>query len=479
MSAPHRRRELWLADDSPTDLQHAALILSPFYALRSFKDGSTLLEALSSTRKLPDAIVSDWLMAGVSGVEVCRFLQAQPPPLGDVPVLLLTAQNEVGQLVEGLESGASDFLSKPYAEAELRARVGVLIRTRELLERAEAAEADVRRVLSNAPDAMATVDANGVITFANEELIRITGRTAEELVGKPLHTIIPTFPTQHLSAGYGESMLPPPDVIVGGRVLSPSMRMLSTDSASSTTVALRDVTERRHAEARRLDFYSIIAHDLRTPLSAMLLRNDLIMRGKHGVLRPELVSDLKKLGTSMRSLVTMINDFLELARLEGVGFKLDTRPLDLAALLRTTCEDFRPLLETSDLEWQDLTPDGHAWVNADPQRISQVITNLFGNALKFTPPGGRITTRVRTIDSQVEVEVQDTGPGIPDELLPRLFERYSRAIESQQVAGSGLGLMIVRELIEAHKGEVGVESRPGEGSRFWFRLPRAPPQGAP
>ncbi len=475
------RRDIWVVDDSPTDLGRAKRTLEPRYQVRGFGDATSMIETLS-TATVPDVLVVDWVMEGMTGLDVCTYIRGAPRPISDTPVLLLTAQGREDQVVEGLEAGASDYLIKPYGEAVLRARVASLVRQRELVERAERAEANVKRLLSSAPDALLSVNAQGKVTYANEEAGRICGAAPREMVGRSAGDLFPGLFTRTISVGPGEALLPLPDVQVGDRVFSPSYRILPSDTAASTTISLRDVTERRRAEVRRLDFYSIMAHDLRTPLSAMLLRTDMILRGKHGVLRPELSMDIRKIGDSARSLVAMVNDFLDLAKLEGTEYKIEREPIDLGPFVRAICEDFRPLLETNRLTWVDQSGSVMGRVLGDRRRLAQVVTNLVGNGIKFCSPGGELRTRVIETDEVVEVQIEDTGPGIDPEQAPKLFERYVRLDQGGGpggARGTGLGLMIVREIIEAHRGEVGVDTRVGEGSTFWFRLRKAKGGEAP
>jgi signal transduction histidine kinase len=169
----------------------------------------------------------------------------------------------------------------------------------------------------------------------------------------------------------------------------------------------------------------------------------------------------------------MINDFLELARLEGVGYKIDREAFDMGALVREITEDFRPLLEKNGQTLKQECMGSEALVRGDRQRLTQVIANLMGNAIKFTAPGGTITTNVNLTKDHVEISVADTGRGIAQEEIPGLFERYARSSNvTRDTSGTGLGLMIVREIVEAHGGVIGVESEIGKGSRFWFQLPR-------
>lgn len=467
-----RRRTIWVVDDSATDAERVRRLLAEQYDVEVIHDGALALERLSSGT-IPDLLLLDWVMPEISGIEVCQYVRSASGKLPQIPIILLTARHGSQEIIQAFKSGANDYVAKPFVDEELKARVESLLEAKRLLERAEQAEADVQSLLSGAPDPIFAIDAQGNVAFANTEALRALELKEDEVLGQPFGALVQGISLSHIGVAPGESLLPLPDIRLKGKIFSPSVRILPSDSAATTTVALRDVTARRQAEARRLDFYSVIAHDLRTPITSVLLRLQLALRGRHGVLPTGLISDLRSIESNLRSQVGMINDFLELARLEGVGYKIDRQPIELGDIVRATIEDFLPLIEKNNLRWKIEGQLDGAIVLGDRQRISQVLANLVGNAIKFTPPPGTITTSIVANADYVEVSVKDTGRGIAKEEIPHLFERFTRARESAgETAGSGLGLMIVRELIEAHGGRFGVESEPGVGSRFWFRLPR-------
>lgn len=463
---------VWVVDDSPLDLAHARRAIGDVCETRAFTDGSSVIEQLATTRPPPpDVLVLDWVMPGVSGIEVVRFMRAEGQ-LPQVPVLLLTARGEPQQIVEGLSAGANDYLAKPYHDEELRARVAALVRTSRLLDRALKAEESVRVLLANAPDALVVVDAQGAITYANEEAARLLGSDSGALVGQTIGALVPDLSFRNISIGPGTGLLPLPDVTVGGRVLSPSIRVLPTDTAASTTIAFRDVTERRRSEARRIDFYSVMAHDLRSPLNAMLMRIEALLSGRRGPITAEALSDLRKLQASSRGMAKMIKDFLDLARMEGAGYKVGRETVDLATLVTKIVEELRPVAGASGLTLEWSRPQDAARVVGDPDRLTQVMSNLIGNAIKFTPAGGLIRVAVDPLEDTVRTSVTDTGTGIAPELLPALFNRFTQGRSGHRAAGWGLGLMIVREIVEAHGGRLDVRSEVGKGSAFSFRLPR-------
>jgi two-component system phosphate regulon sensor histidine kinase PhoR len=463
---------VWVVDDSPLDAERARKVLEASYAVTVFGDGSAMLEHLAS-HGAPDVVVLDWVMPGVSGIEVCQFLRSGSSARPQLAILLLTMQTQTDDIVEGLAAGANDYLVKPYADPELRARVDALVRWNGLLERAQKAEANVLQLLEHAPDPLISVDRDDRISYVNGEAQRVLGQTAAALAGKLLRDVLPTFPTERLG-DVARTSLPLADIEIGEQIFSPTIRLLPGSGDTSVTIALRDVTSRRKKESRRLDFYSIIAHDLRSPLGAMLMRTNLLLRGQRGVLSTEMIADLRKMDANMRRLVALINDFLDFARIEDAAHKMARARVDLAALMAEVADEFNPLVENTHQRIELDAAPGSVVALGDKGRLQQVLTNLTANAIKFTPAGGLITLRARATGHWCEISVEDNGPGIAPDVLPTLFKRYSRAPIGNGVAeGTGLGLLIVREIVEAHGGTVGVESTPGRGSRFWFRLPTA------
>jgi signal transduction histidine kinase len=464
-----KRRTVWIVDDSRAEAERARTALADTYDTLVLADGAEAVERLGA-QDPPDVMVLDWIMPGMTGVEVCRFVRSAPGPASQIGILLLTSHRASERVVEGLGAGANDYLTKPFADEELRARVGSLIRSREVLEQVEDARESVGQLLAQVPDALVVLDAHGRLTYANAEAEQMLRQPAAALVGRPLSELIPELQLHRLAVEPG-ALTALPDVMIGEDVYAPRIRYNPSDFATSTTISLRNVTARRQTEAKRLDFYSIIAHDLRSPLSAMLLRTDLILRGARGILPAELIVDIRKIEGNVRSMVGLINDFLDLARLEGGGYRLDREAIDAGTLLTATIEDIRPLIEESKLTIDVEIGPGELDLMGDRHRLIQVLTNLLSNAIKFTRPGGRILAAARRRGGEIELRVSDTGRGIPADLIPVLFQRYQRAPGRASVGGTGLGLMIVREIVEAHGGQVDVSSVEGVGSTFTLRLP--------
>ena len=168
----------------------------------------------------------------------------------------------------------------------------------------------------------------------------------------------------------------------------------------------------------------------------------------------------------------MIKDFLDLARMEGAGYKVARDTVDLGTLVGKIVEELRPVASANGLALQWSRPPDATPVVGDPDRLTQVMSNLIGNAIKFTPSGGSIRVAVEFVDDAVRTSVSDTGTGIAPDLIPVLFNRFTQGRSGHRGAGWGLGLMIVREIVEAHGGRLDLRSEVGKGSTFSFRLPR-------
>jgi signal transduction histidine kinase len=223
------------------------------------------------------------------------------------------------------------------------------------------------------------------------------------------------------------------------------------------------------AERLRRDLVSDVAHELRSPLTNIRCQLEALQDG----LVPANAETLASLEDEALLLEHLVDDLQELALAEAGQIELERAPLRIREEVEQAVQALRPRLEEGGLQVEvDAPPDLPA-VNADARRLGQVLRNLLGNAITHTPPGGTIRVRARAAEREVEVTVEDTGPGIPREHLPFLFERFYRAdpSRSRRTGGAGLGLAIVKQLVEAHGGRVWVESQVGRGAAFGFSLP--------
>lgn len=234
-----------------------------------------------------------------------------------------------------------------------------------------------------------------------------------------------------------------------------------------------DITERKKLEKIRQDFISNVSHELKTPLTSIKAMVEVLLEG--GADDSKLRKDfLENINQEVDRLSRLVNDLLLLSRLESDKAFLNPVPTDFVTLVTRTVSRFQPRAMKEGLTLSLDVRGEIPLIKVDVNYIDQVISNLIDNAIKYTPSGGKIDVVVEDLGKEVKVSVKDTGIGIPKEDLSRVFERFYRGDKSRNLSlgGVGLGLSIVRHIVEAHGGKVGVESSLGKGSTFYFILPK-------
>ncbi len=234
--------------------------------------------------------------------------------------------------------------------------------------------------------------------------------------------------------------------------------------------AFNTMAERLEADAgQRRRLLANTSHELRTPLTSLQGELEAMLDGVH----PADAAHLRSALEESRVLARLVDDLRTLALAESGGLRLHPEPVDVAALAREAAAGLEATATAAGVRVAVEGPagDGAAVVSADPLRVRQVIVNLVANALRYAPRDSAVTVRVEGLAGRVAVSVQDAGPGIAPEVLPRAFERFARGADSDAGGGSGLGLAIARELVEAHGGTIVAERPPEGGTRVRFELP--------
>lgn len=230
----------------------------------------------------------------------------------------------------------------------------------------------------------------------------------------------------------------------------------------------RSLAESRANELKRV--LGVVAHDLRNPLNLLITTSDLML--EEDLDRPRRVQLLDVALRAGRQMNRLIGDLLDTVRLQEGKVPLDLEDLAVASIFRQTEETFRPTAEERRISLEVIAPEDGVAVRADAFRVSQIIGNIVGNALKFTPPHGSVVLRAAPDAERVVIQVTDTGPGIPPADMEHLFDNFWQA-QANDHRGVGLGLAIAKGVVEAHGGRIWCQSEVGSGSTFWFTLPKA------
>lgn len=247
-----------------------------------------------------------------------------------------------------------------------------------------------------------------------------------------------------------------------------------TEGIIGTTVIMQDVTRLRRFDELKNDLVATVAHEFRTPLTSLRMAVHLCLEEVAGPVTPKQAELLQASREDCERLQVIVDDLLDLARIQSGRIEMHPEPLSAEELVDTAFDAFRAAAVDHDLDLGKEVAPLMGNVMADQERIRIVISNLLTNAIRHTPPGGKIRIRARQQGGFARFEVADTGKGIPKEYQRSIFERFFR-VPGAKKGGAGLGLSICQEIVRASGGEIGLESEPDQGSTFWFTLPLAPP----
>ncbi|MBE9602342.1 PAS domain S-box protein [Pedobacter sp. MC2016-24] len=246
-----------------------------------------------------------------------------------------------------------------------------------------------------------------------------------------------------------------------------------SDGKNYFTGVLNDITERKQDEQRKNDFIAMVSHELKTPLTSLAGILQLLTRKIGEAANSALPGGIDRAHLQVKKMITLINGFLNVSRLESGKIQLDKETFDLTALLSELLEEAALLGSDHRIS---IAPCPPVSILADKDKIGSVVSNLLSNAIKYSPKGKEIMIRCNTDDKYVYVSVKDSGMGIKAQNIDFLFDRYYRVEtnHTQNIAGFGIGLYLSAEIVKHHGGEIGVESESGVGSTFWFKLPKSP-----
>lgn len=355
---------------------------------------------------------------------------------------------------------------------------------------ARASSLNARRfaILNGAVDGLLVLDENGDIRELNASIERLFGYREAELIGRHNTFLMADPPTMADSMAFLRSVGSAGLSGAGRRIDFTGRRkdgtIFETDVAISQfysggeklyVASVRDVTERKRIERMKTEFVATVSHELRTPLTSIGGSLGLLAAGAVGPLGEKAARLVTIAHNNCQRLIRLINDMLDIEKIESGQMNFDLRRMPLGPLIERTVTANRAFAETHRVELSTEVPPWPISVMGDPDKLEQLLTNLVSNAIKHSPSGGRVEVRVRTKPGHACVEVLDRGSGVPADFRERIFGKFAMAdsSDSRHKGGTGLGLAIAREIAVRHGGQVNFEDREGGGTVFFFDLPLA------
>jgi two-component system phosphate regulon sensor histidine kinase PhoR len=405
-----------------------------------------------------------------------------------VAVVGVVVAGRIGEPLEDLRQQAAavargrlDVAVRPAATRELgelgRAFNAMTGRLRSSLDELARTRGRLEATLANLSDGVAIVDLRGVVLLLNPAARRMLGATGAT-AGRPFVEVGRDHELDALVRSAARQGDDPRTATIrhgrSGRTIDATAQRVASGDESLVILVLRDVTDLRRLENVRREFVANVSHELRTPLASIRLVVETLEAG--AIEDPAVAYGfLQRIGGETDRLALLVDDLLDLARLESGRVRLHVEPIPAADLVAGGADRLRPMVERARLSLVVEAPPNLPVVNADRARIEQVLLNLIHNAIKFTPPGGEIRITARPLPGAVEIAVSDNGIGVAPDELPRLFERFYKADKARRSEGTGLGLAIAKHIVLAHGGTIAAASTLGQGATFSVTLPLGGP----
>lgn len=411
----------------------------------------------------PDLILLDLLMPDMDGFEVAQKVRSLVSDRW-LPVIVTSSLDGEEHFIHALQRGADDYLVRPINPALLDAKLRHYAKVLGLQSRLAVLAQRQRDIHDNILDAVVTLDGAGYLEEANLSALRIFGDGVAPLCGLHCEAVLGVALAQVL--GQGEIVLTRSD----GSSFQAEMALSQWSEADRVryTIIIRDLTERHHMERMKNEFLATVSHELRTPLTSVLGALGLLTSGVAGELPKAALPLAEVAKRNGERLSRLIDDDLDLTKLEGHQMVLQLRPVDLDALLQEAMLANEGYAQRAGVSLRLELAPGCPLVQLDSDRFLQVMANLLSNAIKHSGKGDVVSVSLDWSSTYVRVRVRDRGPGVDPKFRARMFEKFSQADGSDRrvQGGAGLGLYITRMLVERMGGRIEMDSVSGPGAAF-------------
>lgn len=449
---------------------------------------SSGIEGLALLQESPyDLLFLDLKMPGLSGMEVLQRVKELYPGM---LVVVITGYATVESAVEAMKAGAYDFISKPFLPDQLRIVTRRALEKKALEREAEQLRRErekglreiaeekskIKTIIHSMADGVLVTDHNGEIVLYNPAFLKLL--KIEKFFSKAVTDFLQMEGWRELGERIKQVQKGGPislEISQGKITLMAHLAPVLSDEGEflGTVTVLRDISMLKTLDQMKSDFVALVAHELRSPLASIEQQLAVILAGILGEINQRQQEMLGRAKERTHALLNLISDLLDLSKIEA-GFVVQHKePVHIEEILTKVLEILQPQAEAKKISLDLTISPSLPQIVVDRRNMEEVFLNLVSNGIKYTAEGGKVWLRGRVQGSYLLVEVGDNGMGIPAEDLPHIFDKFYRVknVQTRRITGTGLGLPIVKRIVEAHLGTVEVESQLGVGSIFRVFLP--------
>lgn len=491
------RPKILVVEANDQDAESLSIVLSEDYDVIRTARGHDALGLIAKDD--PELVLLGSQIPDMEGDDICKAIKSK---LNNelIPVIMITSIFENEDLSKTIKENADEILIKPVDELELTTRVRSLLRMRHLHDELVKERDEVQRYIDVAGSIIGVVDRNFRVTLVNQKACDVLGYSKEEVLGQNWFDVfVPEYIREDIKKGYMgviNGIIEPPEFSEKPIITKRGERwvlwhdvVLRDDNMNivGTISSGDDITERKLAEnameeanteLKLLDnikdqFLTNLNYELRTPLISIKGFCELLMEEQLGTINDSQKNALDTVLRNTERLRHLIDSLLYVSGERTQKIKYNIIPLYPSRLIEDIIEDREMYMEKKELIIENSVPKNLPAILGDMEHLERMFSHLLDNAIKFTQTGGKITVSACHYDDTIEIKISDTGIGIPEEILPNIFSNFYQADGStrRKYGGTGVGLHICKKIIEAHMGEISVESEVGVGTTFTVLLP--------
>jgi len=475
----YKWHKILIVDDNPMNAELLREILeqinqSSFIAY----SGKQALEAAAKEKF--DLILLDVMMPEMSGFEVIEHLKADSKTR-DIPVIFITALNETEDIIKGLNLGSYEYIVKPFNIDELRARIINALKIKDLQDQLKEEKNKLDLIFKFSADGIVMLNSSFKIVSCNEQFIKWFGFSREEISGRNFNEFFNCDLTYFNQPDFNAFTLNPFSEISVKNDNEEKVYQINYskiyENESETegyVLVLRDITEHKEIEKQKETFVATLTHDLKTPIRAEIMAMELLLKGNFGSLATEQAEIIKDTLYSSKYMFNMVNNLLSTYRYENGSINLNRENIEITDLIKSCYNELKYLVEEKQQVVTFEFAENNIIISADAMELKRVITNLLSNAIFYTNEYGKIIIKSEIINNEVQISFIDNGKGMSSHDISMLFNKYASHAKRFRQVGTGLGLYLSKQIIEAHGGSITVESEENKGSKFTLSLPLIP-----